>query len=61
MRRAKGAVDALLARMQATQKSDPRFMASMRRYGLIDAIQGMLSANADLMDEVAAEYRKRGT
>jgi hypothetical protein len=60
MQRAMDTVDALVALMQVVDKRDPRFMVTMRRYGLLNAIEAVMNANADVMGEVAAEYAKRG-
>lgn len=54
------AVDDLFAAMKEIDRRDPRFMAAMRKYGLIERIQELLSASAAASDEVAALLQEKG-
>jgi hypothetical protein len=57
--RASAAVDALFALVMQIDRSDPRFTATMRKYGIIQAIQETLTTGADVMTAIGSQIRER--
>ncbi len=57
--RATNAVDALFARMKEVDRRDPRFMSTMRKYGLIQLVQETLNAGADVTTALSHALKEK--
>jgi hypothetical protein len=57
--RVHAAIDGLFNAMKDVEGRDPHFMATMRRYGLIQRVQELMEANASLSDQIARILKER--